>query len=61
MYWIKLLDARRGLSEKCRELFGGDETIANAIYRFLCDGLEECDFIELNDEMMSELEIHDGG
>lgn len=41
MITIKLIDARRGLNLKCRELFG-DERIAEAIYRYLCDGIEEC-------------------
>lgn len=39
---IRLLDARRGLYRKCEELFG-NEKIAEAIYRFLCDGIEECE------------------
>lgn len=42
MTTIKLLDARRGLNLKCRELFK-DEKIAEAIYRYLCDGIEECE------------------
>lgn len=45
MTTIRLLDARRGLSLKCRELFG-DEKIADAIYRYLCDGIEECEDAE---------------
>lgn len=39
---IRLLDARRGLYRKCEELFG-NEKIAESIYRFLCDGIEECE------------------
>ena len=39
---IRLLDARRGLYRKCEELFG-DARIAESIYRFLCDGIEECE------------------
>lgn len=39
---IKLLDARRGLNLKCRELFR-DEKVAETIYRYLCDGIEECE------------------
>lgn len=45
MIAIKLVDARRGLNIKCRELFK-DEKIAEAIYRYLCDGIEECDDVE---------------
>lgn len=39
---IRLLDARRGLYCKCKELFG-DAKIAEAIYRFLCDGIDDCE------------------
>ena len=42
MTTIKLLDARRGLNLKCRELFR-DEKVAETIYRYLCDGIEECE------------------
>lgn len=42
MATIRLLDARRGLYRKCEELFG-NEKIAESIYRFLCDGIEECE------------------
>lgn len=42
---IKLLDARLGLNRKCIELFR-DEKIAEAIYRYLCDGIEECEDAE---------------
>lgn len=45
MTTIKLVDARRGLNLKCRELFR-DEKISEAIYRYLCDGIEECDDVE---------------
>lgn len=45
MITIRLIDARRGLSCKCRELFG-NEKIADEIYRYLCDGLEECENVE---------------
>lgn len=45
MTTIRLLDARRGLSLKCRELFR-DEKISDAIYRYLCDGIEECEDAE---------------
>lgn len=43
---IDLLDARRGLHEKCVELFG-DKKIADLIYSYLCDGIEDCDVIEV--------------
>lgn len=46
---IDLLDARRGLYEKCKELFS-DKLIADFIYRYLCDGIEECDIIELDEK-----------
>ena len=42
MTMIRLLDARRGLYRKCEELFG-DSKIAELIYRYLCDGIEECE------------------
>ena len=45
MITIKLLDARRGLNLKCRELFG-NERIAEEIYRYLCEGIEECENAE---------------
>lgn len=45
MTTIRLLDARRGLYRKCEELFG-NEKIAESIYRFLCDGIEECEDAE---------------
>lgn len=43
---ISLLDARIGLHEKCVELFG-DKKIADLIYSYLCDGIEDCDIIEV--------------
>ena len=43
---IKLVDARRGLYEKCVELFR-DEKVAERIYMYLCDGIEECDAVAL--------------
>lgn len=45
MTTIRLLDAKRGLNRKCEELFG-NARIAEAIYRFLCDGIEECEDVE---------------
>ena len=45
MTTIRLLDARRGLNRKCEELFGNAK-IAELIYRFLCDGIEECEDVE---------------
>lgn len=39
---INLMDARRGLHNKCLELFT-DKRIAEQIYRYLCDGIEECE------------------
>ena len=45
MTTIRLLDARRALNRKCEELFG-DAKIAESIYRFLCDGIEECEDAE---------------
>lgn len=45
MITIRLLDARRGLNRKCEELFG-DARIAESIYRYLCDGIEECEDAE---------------
>lgn len=45
MITIRLLDARRGLYRKCEELFGNAK-IAEAIYRFLCDGIEECEDVD---------------
>ena len=45
MTTIRLLDARIGLNQKCRELFR-NEKIAEEIYRYLCDGIEECDDAE---------------
>ena len=45
MITIRLIDARRELSLKCRELFA-NERIAKEIYGYLSDGLEECDEVE---------------
>lgn len=45
MITIKLVDARRGLHEKCKELFS-DRRIADQIYEYLCDGIEECECAE---------------
>ena len=46
MLMIKLVDARKGLHEKCVELFN-NEKVAESIYSYLCDGIEECDGVEL--------------
>lgn len=43
---INLIDARRGLHDKCLELFA-NKNIAEQIYRYLCDGIEECEEAEL--------------
>lgn len=42
MILIELIEARRNLWYKCKELFT-DEKIAEQIYRYLCEGLEECE------------------
>lgn len=42
---IKLVDARKGLHEKCVELFH-NEKVAENIYMYLCDGIEECDAVK---------------
>lgn len=42
---INLIDARRGLHDKCLELFA-DKKIAEQIYRYLCDGIEDCEEAE---------------
>ena len=42
MTTIRLLDARRALNRKCEELFS-DARIAESIYRYLCDAIEECE------------------
>lgn len=42
---INLIDARRGLYDKCLELFA-DKNIAEKIYRYLCDGIEDCEEAE---------------
>lgn len=45
MITIKLVDARKGLHSKCVELFK-DLKIAESIYRYLCEGIEECEYAE---------------
>lgn len=57
MTTIRLLDARRGLNLKCRELFR-DEKIADAIYRYLCDGIEECEDAEPKRKTGEWVEVH---
>lgn len=42
---INLIDARRGLHDKCLELFS-DKKIAEQIYCYLCDGIEDCEIVE---------------
>lgn len=42
---INLIDARRGLHDKCLELFA-NKNIAEQIYRYLCDGIEDCAEVE---------------
>ena len=42
---IKLVDARKNLYEKCVELFH-NEKVAESIYMYLCDGIEECNEVE---------------
>lgn len=39
---IKLIEARRNLWHRCKELFT-DDKIAEQIYRYLCEGLDECE------------------
>ena len=41
MILIGLVEARRSLLNRCKELFT-DEKIAEQIYRYLCEGLDEC-------------------
>lgn len=45
MITIRLIDARRGLHQQCESLFR-DKKIADNIYWYLCDGLEECEEVE---------------
>ena len=45
MLMIKLVDARKVLYDKCVELFH-DKKVAESIYMYLCDGIEECDAVE---------------
>ena len=42
---INLIDARRGLHNKCLELFA-DKKIAEQIYRYLCGGIEDCEEVD---------------
>ena len=42
---INLIDARRGLHDKCFELFA-NKNIAEQIYCYLCDGIEDCEEAE---------------
>lgn len=42
---INLISARRGLYNKCLELFA-NKNIAERIYRYLCDGIEDCEEAE---------------
>ncbi len=42
---INLIDARRGLHNYCLELFA-DKKIAEQIYRYLCNGIEDCEEAE---------------
>lgn len=58
MLMIKLVDARKGLHEKCLELFR-DEKIAESIYMYLCDGIEECDEVELERKKGRWIMTHD--
>ncbi len=46
MKTIRLIDARRGLHQQCESLFR-DKKVADQIYWYLCDGLEECDAVEV--------------
>ena len=45
MITIRLIDARRGLHQQCESLFR-DKKVADQIYSYLCDGLEECEEVE---------------
>ena len=45
MITIRLIDARRRLHQQCESLFR-DKKIADQIYSYLCDGLDECDEVE---------------
>ena len=42
MTLIELIEARRNLRYRCKELFT-DEKIAEQIYKYLCEGLDECE------------------
>lgn len=58
MIMIKLIDARRGLYLKCGELFG-DKKIAENIYKYLCEGIEECEECELERKTGEWIEVDD--
>lgn len=47
--FIKLSDARKGLYYKCIDLFR-DDVVANSVYACLCDGIDECDTVELQEK-----------
>lgn len=49
MITIRLIDARRGLHQQCESLFR-DKKVADQIYSYLCDGLEECEEVEAERE-----------
>lgn len=56
---INLIDARRGLHEKCVELFA-DKNIAEQIYRNLCEGIDDCEIVaEKTGKWIDSIE-HDG-
>ena len=44
---LNIIDVRRGLYNKCLELFA-NKKIAEQIYRYLCDGVEDCVDAALN-------------
>ena len=48
MILIKLIDARRGLYDKCCELFH-DKKIAEDVYRKLADGIDDCETFEVEE------------
>lgn len=52
MITIRLIDARRGLYLKCKELFK-DERIAEYIYRFLCEGIEDCESVQSQESVVT--------
>ena len=55
---INLIDARRGLHNKCLELFA-DKNIAEKIYRYLCDGIEDCEEAEPIVQCKDCIHLHD--